>query len=62
VVCIENHATFTGLDDGAIDLTTSVPKTRLVGVWRIDTGNRYNLIGLADDPFAAAAGEQAPNN
>ena len=59
---VERHATFTGLDSGDIDLTTSVPNTKLIGVWRIDTGNRYNLIGLADDPFAAAASEQAPNN
>ena len=62
VVCIERHATFTGLDTGDIDLTTTVPNTSMIGVWRIDPANRYNLIGLADDPIATAAGEQAPNN
>ena len=29
---IEKHASFTGLDGGAVDLTSPVPNTRLVGV------------------------------
>jgi hypothetical protein len=62
VLCVERHATFTGLDDGAIDLTTSVPNTRLVGVWRIDTSNHYALQGLAEDPIVSAAAKQAKNN
>ena len=62
MVCIERHATFTGLDDGAIDLTTTVPNTTLVGVWRIDPSGHYELKGLAQDPIVTAAGEQAPFN
>ena len=27
VVCIEHHATFTGLGDGPVDLTTTIPNT-----------------------------------
>ena len=62
VVVIENHASFTGLDDGAVDLTSPVPNTRLVGVWRIDPSGQYQLKGLAEDPVAAAAAEQGPRN
>jgi hypothetical protein len=62
VVCIEHHATFTGIDSGDVDLTAPIPNTSKVGVWRIDPDNRYCLIGLADDPLAEAAAEQAPNN
>ena len=62
VVCIERHATFTGLDTGDIDLTTTVPNTTLVGVWRIDPSGHYTLKGLADDPIVTAAAEQAKNN
>ena len=36
VVMIERHATFTGMADGAIDLTTSIPNTPRFGVWRIE--------------------------
>ena len=62
VVLIENHATFTGLYDGAIDLTAPVPNADMIGVWRIDPDNVYTLKGLAEDPTVKAAGEQAPNN
>jgi len=62
VVCIERHATFTGLDTGDVDLTTSVPNTKLIGVWRIDPSNHYALVGLADDPIATTAAEQAKRN
>ncbi len=34
----------------------------MMGVWaRIDPGNRYKLVGLADDPTATAAAGQANN-
>ena len=56
VVCIEHHATFTGLGDGAVDLTTTIPNTTLIGIWRIGTDNRYTLVGLSEDPLAKAAG------
>ena len=59
VVLIEKHATFTGLDSGDVDLTAPVPNTSKVGVWRIDTTNHYVLKGLAEDPLASAAAEQA---
>jgi hypothetical protein len=36
---------FTGLDDGAVDLTAPIPNTSKVGVWRIEPDNSYNLIG-----------------
>ena len=62
IVMIERHATFTGIADGAIDLTTSIPNTSKIGVWRIDPSGHYALVGLADDPIANAAGEQARNN
>ena len=62
VVCIERHATFTGLDTGDVDLTAPIPNTTLVGVWRIGRTNRYSLMGPADDPIAAAAAEQAQRN
>jgi len=62
VVCIERHATFTGLENGDVDLTAPIPKTMKVGVWRIDPENRYELVGLADDPIAKAAAEQAKDN
>lgn len=58
---IEHHATFTGLGDGAVDLTAPIPKTSKIGVWRIETDNSFNLIGLTDDPLATAA-EQATLN
>jgi hypothetical protein len=61
VVCIEHHATFTGLGDGAVDLTTTIPNTTLIGIWRIGTDNRYTLVGLSEDPLAKAA-EQAKFN
>ena len=62
VVMIERHATFTGLDTGAVDLTAPIPNTAKVGVWRIDPSGRHVLMGLMDDPLATAAAEQAPNN
>ena len=62
VVCIERNATFTGLDTGDIGLTTSVPNTRLIGVWRIDPSGHYELKGLAEDPIVTAAAEHAKNN
>jgi hypothetical protein len=61
VLCIERHATFTGLDDGAVDLTTTIRNSGLVGVWRIATNNRWHLVGLSEDPLAKAA-EQAKFN
>ena len=61
VVMIERHATFTGMADGAIDLTAPIRNTAKIGVWRIDTSNHDKLVGLADDPLAKAA-EQAPRN
>jgi hypothetical protein len=62
VVLVERRAIFTGLDSGAVDLTTTVPNTSLIGVWRIDPSGHYALKGLADDPIAAAAAEQASRN
>ncbi len=62
VVMIEGYATFTGMYDGAVDLTAPIPNSRLVGVWRIEPDNVYTLKGLAEDPTVKAAGEQAPNN
>ena len=62
VVMIERHATFTGMADGAIDLTTSIPNTAKIGVWRIERSGHYALMGPMDDPFVTAAGEQARNN
>jgi hypothetical protein len=62
VVMIEKHASFTGLDDGAVDLTAPVPNTQMVGVWRIEPDGRYQLKGLAEDPVVTAAGEQAKRN
>ena len=62
VVVIERHASFTGLDTGAVDLTTSIPNTSKIGVWRIDTSGHYALMGLMDDPLVTAAAEQAKNN
>ena len=62
VVMIERHATFTGIADGAIDLTTSIPNTAKIGVWRIEPSGHYALMGLMDDPFVTAAAEQAKNN
>jgi hypothetical protein len=56
---MERTATVTGLDDGAIDLTTTVPQTKLIGVWRIDPSGHYELKGMAEDPLAKAAGQQA---
>ena len=61
VVCIEHHATFTGLDSGDIDLTTSVPNTTMIGVWRFAPDGDYDLVGLAEDPLATAV-QQAQNN
>jgi hypothetical protein len=62
VVMIEGHATFTGLDGGAVDLTTSIPNTDKLGVWRIEPDNRYELKGLTDDPIITAAAERARRN
>lgn len=62
VVVVERHASFTGLDTGAVDLTAPIPNTSKIGVWRIDAGGHYTLQGLMDDPFVIAAAEQAPNN
>ena len=62
VVMIEHHATFTGLDSGAVDLTTSVLTTDKIGVYRIEPDNHYELKGLADDPIATAAAERAKRN
>jgi hypothetical protein len=59
---IERHASFTGLDSGDVDLTTSIPNTPKIGVWRIDPTGHYVLMGIGDDPLATAAAEQAPNN
>ena len=61
MVVVERYASFTGLDGGDVDLTAPIPNTSKIGVWRIDTSNRYKLVGLADDPLAKAA-EQAPRN
>jgi hypothetical protein len=62
VVCIEGHCTFTGLDSGAVDLTSPIPNTDKIGVYRIEPDNHYRLVGLADDPIVQAAGEQAKRN
>lgn len=62
VVMMERHATFTGIADGAIDLTASIPNTAMIGVWRIDPSGHYALMGLMDDPVAKAAAEQARSN
>ena len=43
VVMTERHATFTGLESGAVDLTTSIPNTSKVGVWRIEPSGHYVL-------------------
>jgi hypothetical protein len=48
-------ASFTGLDTGDVDLTAPVPNTSKIGVWRLEPSNRYNLIGLADDPITEQA-------
>jgi hypothetical protein len=58
----EAHASFTGLDTGAVDLTAPIPNTSMIGAWRIDPDNRYTLNGLAEDPVAATAAEQAKIN
>jgi hypothetical protein len=62
VVMIEKHATFTGMYDGAVDLTAPIPNSRLVGVWRIEPSGEYQLKGLAEDPIAGAAADQASRN
>jgi hypothetical protein len=62
VVCIERHASFTGLDGGDVDLTTPIPNTSKIGIWRIDPSGVYVLMGIGDDPLATAAAKQAPNN
>jgi hypothetical protein len=62
VVMIEKHATFTGLADGAVDLTAPVPNTTQIGVWRIEPSGRYELKGLMDDPIVTAAAERASRN
>jgi hypothetical protein len=43
VVMIERHASFTGLDGGAVDLTSPIPNTSKVGVWQIEPDGRYVL-------------------
>jgi hypothetical protein len=62
VVLIERHASFTGLDSGAVDLTSPIPNTAMVGVWQIEPSGEYELKGLMDDPIVTAAAEQAPRN
>jgi hypothetical protein len=62
VVMIERHASFTGMDGGAVDLTAPVPNTEKMGVWRIEPDGHYALKGLMDDPIVTAAADQAPNN
>lgn len=62
VAMIEKHATFTGLERGAIDLTAPIPNTSKIGVWRIAPDHRYNLVGLADDSIAGAAAARAALN
>jgi hypothetical protein len=62
VVCIERHATFTGLDTGDVDLTAPIPNTSKIGVWRIDTAGTSTLMGTMDDPVVTAAAEQARKN
>jgi hypothetical protein len=62
VVMVENHATFTGLDGGAVDLTSPIPNTARIGVWRVEPTGHWELKGLMDDPIAAAAADQAPRN
>ena len=59
MVVVERHASFTGLDSGAVDLTTPIPNTSKIGVWRIEPSGRYALMGLMDDPIVTAAAEQA---
>jgi hypothetical protein len=44
-----------------VDLTTTIPNSTLVGVWRLETDGHYHLIGLSEDPLAKAA-EQAKFN
>jgi hypothetical protein len=43
-------------------LCAPIPNTRLIGVWRIKTDNRYVLERLDPDPFAVEAAEQAKLN
>jgi hypothetical protein len=62
VMMIERHATFTGLYDGAVDLTAPIPNTQKIGVWRIEPDGHYALKGLTDDPIVTAAAEQAKRN
>jgi hypothetical protein len=62
VVMVEQHATFTGLDTGDVDLTAPIPNTAKIGVWRIDPTSHYVLVGLMDDPIVTAAAEQARKN
>ena len=58
----ERHATFTGLDTRAVDLTAPIPNTAKVGVWRIDPSGRSALMGLMDDPLVTVATEPAKLN
>lgn len=58
MVVIERHASFTGLDNGDVDLTAPIPNTSMSGVWRIETNNRYSLVGLVDDPSVYAGVER----
>ena len=46
VVVVERHASFTGLDSGAVDLTAPIPNTIKVGVWRIDPSGHYDLLSI----------------
>ena len=62
VVMIERHATFTGIDDGAVDLTAPIPNTTAIGVWRIEPDGHWELKGLMDDPIVMAAAELASRN
>jgi hypothetical protein len=50
------------LDDGTVDLTAPIPNTSTIGVWRIEPSGHYTLEGVAEDPLARAAAEQARHN
>ncbi len=62
VVLIERHASFTGLDGRAVDLTSPIPNSGKIGVWRIKPDGHYELKGLMDDPVVTPAAEQAKRN
>ena len=56
MVVVERHASFTGLDTGAVDLTAPIPNTSKIGVWRIEPSGHYALMGLMDDPHGDGGG------